>query len=314
MSTQYKLVRCNINGKDVEQMVDVRASLTDLLRNDFHLTSGFIDGTGVIAQSEGGQHANFLHGDVPAGLVLAGLGSDQDVGFIGIIVHLHIVPVVIFVGNSITGHAVDNSASARSDGGIVLGGHTEVGANRRIIPLESVLRHSQNDFVGTVVDVHSIRAGAFANFSSAQACTGGNSHAVDNHLQVVANLVAVLVHQLHGQGPRGMTSAVGSGGGVGEEVKWLISSISGDFPLVGGLSLQHIQLALAAAVVQRAISAKVQCDTAGLVVRVHFERTVIVSDCVAVNSEVVQSRLLLSRSSAERNHCDDQHERQKHRK
>ena len=39
MSTQYKLVRCNINGKDVEQMVDVRASLTDMLRNDFHLTS-----------------------------------------------------------------------------------------------------------------------------------------------------------------------------------------------------------------------------------------------------------------------------------
>ena len=30
MSTQYKLVRCNINGKDVEQMVDVRASLRHL--------------------------------------------------------------------------------------------------------------------------------------------------------------------------------------------------------------------------------------------------------------------------------------------
>ena len=39
MSTQYKLVRCNINGRDVEQMVDVRASLTDMLRNDFYLTS-----------------------------------------------------------------------------------------------------------------------------------------------------------------------------------------------------------------------------------------------------------------------------------
>ena len=36
---QYKLVHCNINGKDVEKMVDVRASLTDMLRNDFHLTS-----------------------------------------------------------------------------------------------------------------------------------------------------------------------------------------------------------------------------------------------------------------------------------
>ena len=39
MSIQYKLIRCNINGKDVERMVDVRASLTDLLRNDFRLTS-----------------------------------------------------------------------------------------------------------------------------------------------------------------------------------------------------------------------------------------------------------------------------------
>ena len=39
MNKQYKLVRCNINGKDVEQIVDVRASLTDLLRDDFSLTS-----------------------------------------------------------------------------------------------------------------------------------------------------------------------------------------------------------------------------------------------------------------------------------
>ena len=36
---QYKLVKCTVNGRSVEQMVDVRASLTDLLRNDFRLTS-----------------------------------------------------------------------------------------------------------------------------------------------------------------------------------------------------------------------------------------------------------------------------------
>ena len=36
---QYQLVTCTINGREVEQMVDVRASLTDMLRNDFHLTS-----------------------------------------------------------------------------------------------------------------------------------------------------------------------------------------------------------------------------------------------------------------------------------
>lgn len=36
---QYKLVRCRLNGRDVERMVDVRASLTDMLRNDYHLTS-----------------------------------------------------------------------------------------------------------------------------------------------------------------------------------------------------------------------------------------------------------------------------------
>ncbi|MCI9125228.1 MAG: (2Fe-2S)-binding protein [Eubacterium sp.] len=39
MSKQYKLVSCTINGKQVEKMVDVRASLTDLLRDDFRLTS-----------------------------------------------------------------------------------------------------------------------------------------------------------------------------------------------------------------------------------------------------------------------------------
>ena len=36
---QYKLVTFTLNGKEVEQMVDVRASLTDMLRNDFRMTS-----------------------------------------------------------------------------------------------------------------------------------------------------------------------------------------------------------------------------------------------------------------------------------
>ncbi len=36
---QYQLVHCWINGKEVEEMVDVRASLTDFLRHDFRLTS-----------------------------------------------------------------------------------------------------------------------------------------------------------------------------------------------------------------------------------------------------------------------------------
>ena len=36
---QYKLVRCIINGELKEKMVDVRASLTDMLRDDYRLTS-----------------------------------------------------------------------------------------------------------------------------------------------------------------------------------------------------------------------------------------------------------------------------------
>lgn len=36
---QYKHIVCTINGKEVETMVDVRASLTDLLRNEYSLTS-----------------------------------------------------------------------------------------------------------------------------------------------------------------------------------------------------------------------------------------------------------------------------------
>lgn len=39
MENQYKLVRFNLNGKDVACMTDVRASLTDMLRNDFRMTS-----------------------------------------------------------------------------------------------------------------------------------------------------------------------------------------------------------------------------------------------------------------------------------
>lgn len=36
---QYKLVSFTLNGKPVEKVVDVRASLTDMLRNDFRMTS-----------------------------------------------------------------------------------------------------------------------------------------------------------------------------------------------------------------------------------------------------------------------------------
>ena len=39
MNKQYKLLTCTINGKKVEKMIDVRASLTDVLRDDFRLTS-----------------------------------------------------------------------------------------------------------------------------------------------------------------------------------------------------------------------------------------------------------------------------------
>ncbi len=38
-NSQYKLIRCRINGVDRETVVDVRASLTDMLRNDYSLTS-----------------------------------------------------------------------------------------------------------------------------------------------------------------------------------------------------------------------------------------------------------------------------------
>jgi carbon-monoxide dehydrogenase small subunit len=39
MSVEKKLVRCKINGRDTETMVDIRASLTDMLRNEYRLTS-----------------------------------------------------------------------------------------------------------------------------------------------------------------------------------------------------------------------------------------------------------------------------------
>lgn len=36
---QYKMLKCRINGEEVTKMIDMRASLTDVLRNDFSLTS-----------------------------------------------------------------------------------------------------------------------------------------------------------------------------------------------------------------------------------------------------------------------------------
>ena len=38
-NNKYKVIHCTINGKEVEKVIDVRASLTDMLRNDFSLTS-----------------------------------------------------------------------------------------------------------------------------------------------------------------------------------------------------------------------------------------------------------------------------------
>jgi len=39
MKDQYRLIEFNLNGKDVACMVDARASLTDMLRNDYSLNS-----------------------------------------------------------------------------------------------------------------------------------------------------------------------------------------------------------------------------------------------------------------------------------
>lgn len=39
METQYQTVRFTLNGKEVVRTIDVRASLTDMLREDYHQTS-----------------------------------------------------------------------------------------------------------------------------------------------------------------------------------------------------------------------------------------------------------------------------------
>ena len=39
MKDQYRMIDFNLNGKDVSVMGDARASLTDMLRNDFRMTS-----------------------------------------------------------------------------------------------------------------------------------------------------------------------------------------------------------------------------------------------------------------------------------
>ena len=39
MRDQYRMVEFNLNGKDVSRMVDARASLTDMLRNEYNMTS-----------------------------------------------------------------------------------------------------------------------------------------------------------------------------------------------------------------------------------------------------------------------------------
>ena len=46
---QYQTVHFNLNGKDVERTVDVRASLTDMLRNDFRMFNCVCTGEEICA-------------------------------------------------------------------------------------------------------------------------------------------------------------------------------------------------------------------------------------------------------------------------
>ena len=39
MKDQFRMIEFNLNGKDVSRMVDARASLTDMLRNEYRMTS-----------------------------------------------------------------------------------------------------------------------------------------------------------------------------------------------------------------------------------------------------------------------------------
>ena len=47
MSKQYKVIHCTINGREVEQAVDVRASLTDMLDGVAELVRKFTGFLGI---------------------------------------------------------------------------------------------------------------------------------------------------------------------------------------------------------------------------------------------------------------------------
>ena len=294
------------SGSDVLQLavLVVQVSPGHFHRDD---SLRLIDGALVVAQRERGQVVHSVDRNGPFG------GNVLRIGHHGKLL------LVSLDGNGVLAKGVRARNTSRTLGGTA----TSSSANRSaVLGLHSepsvytsskgeVLRNGQAHHFAGVVDLHLIDALALVGVLQ----VGGSRR---HHL--VQHYLVVLVNRTRGH-PQGQLVAFLSlrGPALAELHGSALRVIRGGTALVHDgqsgrrVRLDNIQVG-SAANHAHAVLLSAQRDLRSVIRHIGLERAVLCIDGKGVNVELCQIRQFCRSGSTERNHCDDQHESQEHRK